>query len=358
MAMARRVLYDRRFDSAAVRQRGRRHWGVPDEHRWEDAREWHDGRRRPPTPVEERWADAALDLWPAACAATPPAPVRLLMELGEAVADAQAACGVDRAAVLDGKVMPPFVQAHPDGPAALVLRGRQYIRFAWEARGYGDADDVSPDMRAYFQARLDKAADFLQRAYDLDPSDPDAATAMVHVELGRGRGRAEMEKWFARAVAADPDRRHAVPGRVRRLRLEAGIRPAAVARQADRPVRLRPRVPGHPELARCYAGAAGRPPPSGQPVRRRATYSPRSDVWADVEAVLLPPVRMNPWSNFARTRYAYYAYKCDRDEVADEQLRLLGDRADPTAIEPGGAGEGMLTMIRTSVAGKSRGRRP
>lgn len=355
MAMARRVTYDRRSDAAAVRQRGRRRTGVPDEHRWADVAEWHAdwARRRVPTPAEQRWADAALALWPAACAETPATPARLLAELGEAVADAQAACGADRAAVLDEKILPPFETAHPNGPAALVLRGRQYIRYAWEARGYWvEEDDIPPDRLEHFKARLDKAAGFLQRAYDLEPVDPDAATAMVHAQLGRKQGRAEMEKWFARAVAADPDRRDALyPDGYDAYdwKLEY-LQPHWHGMQTD------PVVFGRECAAtrNWRGGVAQILLDVHQSTRDRLptqnAYFARSDVWAEVESVVLPPVRMAPWDVAARTRYAYYANRSDRFETADEQFQLLGDRADPAALGPGADGRQNLDLARSESA--------
>jgi tetratricopeptide (TPR) repeat protein len=53
--------------------------------------------------------------------------------------------------------------------------------------------------------RLDKAATALERAWKIDPTNADAATNMIRVELGQGQGRDRMELWFARAMEADPD---------------------------------------------------------------------------------------------------------------------------------------------------------
>ena len=45
----------------------------------------------------------------------------------------------------------------------------------------------------------------LTKAYELDPTDSTAAIDMLHVEYAQGKGRAVMEKWFKRAIAADPE---------------------------------------------------------------------------------------------------------------------------------------------------------
>jgi hypothetical protein len=45
----------------------------------------------------------------------------------------------------------------------------------------------------------------LNKKYELDQSDPAAAVQMLSVELGQGNGPEVMEKWFQRAITADPD---------------------------------------------------------------------------------------------------------------------------------------------------------
>ena len=55
-----------------------------------------------------------------------------------------------------------------------------------------------------FRERLARAEVALERAWRLDPNNARAATQMLIVELGQGKGRTHMEEWFRRAMKADP----------------------------------------------------------------------------------------------------------------------------------------------------------
>ncbi len=86
---------------------------------------------------------------------------------------------------------------------AYVIRGAYLLDKASEVRGWELARNVKErqwqDMRAFLQ----RAEADLQKAYAMDPSDPQSAASMTHLCLLKGYPRAVMEKWFDRAIGAD-----------------------------------------------------------------------------------------------------------------------------------------------------------
>jgi hypothetical protein len=69
-------------------------------------------------------------------------------------------------------------------PGPLVVKARFLRDFAWEARGNGTAETVTPQGAKLMEERLAAAEQCLQKAYELDPADPQAAIEMLGIELG------------------------------------------------------------------------------------------------------------------------------------------------------------------------------
>ena len=92
-----------------------------------------------------------------------------------------------------------------DDPWPHYFKGDFYIDAAWEARGNGLAHTVTPEGWALFNERLAIAGSALEKAWELGPEEPEAPARMITVILGTTGDREEMEKWFARAMAANPN---------------------------------------------------------------------------------------------------------------------------------------------------------
>src|SRR4029453_13928227 len=92
----------------------------------------------------------------------------------------------------------------------LQLKGDFLIKSAWEARGVGFIDTVTPEGAKLFHQRPAEARSVLKKAWDLKPDESRTATLMLSVELGIGGGnRDQMEMWFERAMKADGNNRDA-----------------------------------------------------------------------------------------------------------------------------------------------------
>lgn len=106
----------------------------------------------------------------------------------------------------------PGVQEWIEGPIRdepgtlwpLLLRGAHAVRWAWEARGGGTADTVSPDAWKVWFKRLVLAENCLDEAVELDPGCADAWHHLII--LGRARQLPVAELWrrFDGLLAADP----------------------------------------------------------------------------------------------------------------------------------------------------------
>jgi len=85
------------------------------------------------------------------------------------------------------------------------LQGAFYASYAWNARGGGYADTVTNEGWRLMNERLAKASEILENAAINHPNEKMIAEIMLRVELGQGKGRERMEKWFHVAVDSDPD---------------------------------------------------------------------------------------------------------------------------------------------------------
>ena len=97
-----------------------------------------------------------------------------------------------------------WCSSEPLHHAAFILRGSYHKASAWLERGSGYAYTVSDIGRELFERNLELSKDDLEKAYALNPEDPNSASSMIAVCMGLRYQEDEMEKWFQRAVAADP----------------------------------------------------------------------------------------------------------------------------------------------------------
>lgn len=84
--------------------------------------------------------------------------------------------------------------------------GLHHVAAGWHERGDGYANTVTEDGWAGFKKHLEQARTYLVKAYELDPTRPEAATAMIKVAMAGYAAPGETERlWFDRAVAAQMD---------------------------------------------------------------------------------------------------------------------------------------------------------
>ncbi|MBN1907559.1 MAG: DUF3471 domain-containing protein [Deltaproteobacteria bacterium] len=92
----------------------------------------------------------------------------------------------------------------PPHHSAFIFRGNYYINLAWTHRGGGLGHTVSEDGLRHFYENLLLAEKDFNKAWSMNPADPNSAASMPIVCTGLRRTIDEMDIWFNRAVTADP----------------------------------------------------------------------------------------------------------------------------------------------------------
>jgi len=89
--------------------------------------------------------------------------------------------------------------------AKLTLLGIGEIEMAWLRRSSKWASAVTDEQWQGFVEHLEKAREHLQKAWEMDPSRPEAAGHMITVAMGGSIGEDELRQWFDRSVQAQFD---------------------------------------------------------------------------------------------------------------------------------------------------------
>ena len=190
---------------------------------------------------------------------------------------------------------------------------------AWEARGTGPLELVPANLKAAFKDGLAKAETNLTAAWTADPAQPQAAVQMIAVCRGRSHPREQMETWFRRALAADPDSHPACQAKLDFLRPEAiggdTAEMLAFGRQCARAGSAQGWIPDILHEVHRHRRADG-----------RADYWKAKGVWADLRAVYEPAVAAQPADRQVRTRYARVCLLCGHPEAADGHLKAINDK--------------------------------
>jgi hypothetical protein len=262
----------------------------------------------------------ALKLFPEA-AADRELPTGVFLEMCEQLELSYLMVTKDRKIGFD-KIEAELVKARPDSSILHTYRGTFYTRYAWDARGGGWANTVTDDGWRLFGQRLDVAAKALEKAWELDQTNSDAARAMITVELGQGQGRQRMELWFGRAMTADPDNFDACKAKVYYLEPKWHGSPEAMlefGRECLKTGNYRGRLPLILADAHEAIAVYNRENPD--------TYFQRPGVWPDIRAAYEPYLKAYPKACLERSRYANLACRSEQWETAHQQFGLLGDDA-------------------------------
>ncbi|HEX3624036.1 MAG TPA: hypothetical protein VH280_01285 [Verrucomicrobiae bacterium] len=249
--------------------------------------------------------------------------------LPEADADAAARQLFDMLQYNEGETTNAYKQidaalASQSGAMRDFIKASFYLRYAWQARGHGTAEQVTPEAWRLFAERLKVAHKALEHAWSHDPQDPQIPTLMISVVLGEQSGRPEMEKWFSRAMEADPDNYAACSAKLHYLLPEWYGSPddmLAFGRECVASTNWGGQVP----LTLVDAHRAIRGTLSGED-RRGYWLSP--DVWPDIQSAYEKYALVNPNKTRFRYPYAWYAYACDQTNAFVQQIKLIRQNDD------------------------------
>lgn len=277
----------------------------------------------------QKWSDEALKqlvLSESNASANPPLLAELNYDTGQELAKFWVKhLGADAETAIE-KIFRALNQAAPRSPVAHMIKGDAYINYAWAARGDGYANTVTPEGWRLMAERLEVSAVEFEKAWSLLPTSK-TAELMVNLELGRNTGRANMERWFKRAMELNPNNSSVCDSKMYYLEpkwhgsaeemLEFGRECLATDNWASRiPLQL---VAAHVRLMRHS--------------RQNENYYKNPGVWSDIKAVYDRCLEVDPDSTFDRSYLAYYACYCDQPKIAHQQFQLLGDKV---SLEPFG----------------------
>jgi hypothetical protein len=259
--------------------------------------------------------------WLQEVARAPDVPDGEVDRLVDLLCDAVESIGTDELIVARPDVFDAYDKLAPKASGPHVARARVMIARAYNARGTAHSDNLTDEARQKVADRLTDAEKLFTEAAGLEPTDPRPGSWMVWVKNVQGGDRAEMEKWFARAMAADPDDLVACRNKLQYLSPAAhGSHEDMIAfgRECLKTENWRGGLPyllidAHEAVAQDSGDAK--------------EYWARADVWADVEAVFEGAVLNFPDDVFRRSQYAKWAAQCGHWDVADRQFERLADRA-------------------------------
>jgi len=233
----------------------------------------------------------------------------------------------------------PLFKNYPDQYLTYLLKGHFYLQYGWFARGTGWAQDVSSEGWKFFAERLRIADQALRRAWELNQKDTFIPAEMTEVERGLGRGRGEMEKWFARGMAINPANYDACSRKLVYLEpkwygsekdmLDFG-------RECTRSTNWSGRV--HMVIIEAHRRLS-----EYLPKDQQQTYWQRPEVWKDIKESMDRFYGRYPGSTSGHTTFARYAFLCGQKDILREQLRLL-PYTNYTAL---GGKEQFEKMLRT-----------
>lgn len=216
------------------------------------------------------------------------------------------------------RLAPSLDAVLPNDPGPLFVKGTVCVDWAWQARGSGVAATVTDKGWKLMAERLTEAQAALQKAYELDPKDSRAPTEMLNVLLGNNEPREEMEKWFKRAMDADPENFPACRNKAYYLTPkwngseEEELAFANECYNSDNWGGSLPFV-----LEEVHRGLAD---DSGAP----ETYYARPEVWKDIQRVYEPFLQAEPDNKRSRSAYCYYACRSGHWALANKQFEILG----------------------------------
>ena len=213
----------------------------------------------------------------------------------------------------------PLFQNWPKAGISYLIKGEFYLEYAWRGRGNATADRVTEEQWQRFKERLQEAKDALDEAWSLNDKNPLIPTVMMSVVEGQGKARAELEKWFARAMALDTNNYAACRSKLdylypqwygsREDMIVFGRECVASAQWGGKtPLIL---VDAHGEIARAM------------PRDERAQYWFATEVWKDIQSAYEKFAALNPEETRFRYPYAAYAVRCGQWAIFEEQIDLI-----------------------------------
>jgi hypothetical protein len=202
-------------------------------------------------------------------------------------------------------------------PAALVVKANWLILWAWDARGNGYADTVTPEGWRLFEERLALTRKDLQLAWDTDPTDANICAAMIQACAAVGL---PSEVWFQRGKQADPNCSDLYKKETWSLLPQWGGSVEAMLRLGRKCVAEGNWVERTPFVLADNYDSLG----WGEPENAGA--------WAELQPLYEHYLELFPGNNTVRSAYCHHAAKAGQWQIAAKLLDQMGDLVVPPAF--------------------------
>jgi tetratricopeptide (TPR) repeat protein len=208
----------------------------------------------------------------------------------------------------------PFERYAPGSAYLHVLKGTCYGRHALTTRGEETKETPVEWAAEERERRLAIAQEELEKAYEMEPGLVIVQTEMLRILFLRGAEREEIDKWFKRAMAINPDNYQVCTMMVEDLPTE---RKLEFARKCLESHNWRGRLPFM--LVRAHELLANAADDKNE-------YWKRPEVWKDLKQVYEVQFELFPQAVFDRSYYAMLANRSQQWAEADRQFKILGGR--------------------------------
>ncbi len=224
----------------------------------------------------------------------------------------------------DAVVVYGFWKRHDsDSYLPYLAEGDFFTDYAWDVRGSGWGSKVSEEDWKVFGERLRISEKSLIRAFELNPTDPRAAASLIIIAMALGQERSQMEKWFEKAVEADPQYYYAYRGKLTYLMPKWGGSREEMFTFARESVKNSPKgspvslilVNAHFEMAYRSADDEG----------KLEDYFKDPKVWNELLPLYEEYLIKRPYDIGKRNYYAKVAIYSERHGEAARQFKIIGD---------------------------------
>jgi hypothetical protein len=241
----------------------------------------------------------------------------------------------------------PLFKNWPNVSAAYFIKGRFYYRFAWQSRGGGYADKVTPEGWDGFRKNLAVAEVAYRKAWSLNPKDVRIPTEMIEMAVSQEKDRKEMELWFQRGMQLNTNNHDVCMKKVRYLlpqwygSLDEMV---AFGRECVESKKWGGRVPlVLAELYYDYAQILEQ--------KDREAFWLQPAIWPDIQASYKKFYELNPNPpGFYRYNYAYFAYVCGQWKEFKMQIKRIRDSDGKVDASFFGGEEAFTQMVEEANA--------
>jgi hypothetical protein len=278
-----------------------------------------------------------------------PQTIATLVEAVRSIVAATPEADVKRRDAILERMTAALADSAAPSAAACALAAEYRKNWAWDARGRGFANTVTDGGWKLFDERIRLAEEAARKGWGLDPCIAANPIQMIWVCIAKSEDRPEMEKWYRRAMFANPDSYDACEGKLNYLFPKwhgSAAEALAFGRECVKNGTPGNRIPyilitAHKDL--CAYGTV----PNAPTAQDRERYYQQPDVWADVQSAyekLLSDKTMLPSNRaqYLRDRGAYFKLASDTKHY-QAMVKLADEFGDE--LDKSGLGADYLSMV-------------